>query len=239
MSTEEVDLYVIGKNDNNELGLDFINVNELTKFNHSLCVKQVNCTLNSTFFTDNNNRYFVSGCNEQGQCGIDSTKQYVKQPYEIKFFQQNNIKMNKICSSVCGKSVFWIGNNNKLYGSGNNTSCQLGLGSWDTTNRHKPELMTLNNVIDVKYGADFTTALCSPAINVADIINNWSRLAQISIPYDIIKLTENIFSNNQIYSTNKHGSPVWKRIDIFDDKQIIKIECGRYHCLYLESNGDV
>eukprot|EP01084_Bolivina_argentea_P082482 149352_1 len=248
MTTTIASLYIIGKNHSNALGLEFANIKELTNFNenHVLSVKQINCTLNTTIFTDNNNRYFVTGDNECGECGIDSTDKYISELQQIKFFETNNIKINKICSSICGKSIFWITDEYKLYANGCNKHCQLGIEANDTTNRHKPTLInSLSDIIDVKYGSDFTIALCCKSIIVSKIISYWSRLKQISIPNDIINLFEIIFSNNAIYRSKKHSyygninHKAWEYIDIFYDKQIIKIECGRYHCLYLESNGNI
>ena len=160
------------------------------------------------------------------------------------YFKLNSIKLVKICVSVSSPVIFAITNENKVYIWG-----KYQIGSEENKFVSKPTLLPqFNNVITAAATTESCVILCSTNTeNMTIIINNWSRVYQI--PQDIITILLSYTKSTTVYSTgngsgsgqdqdeeleNEYG---WNEIEVFNDKNIIKISCGQYHTLFLEDNG--
>ena len=205
------------------------------------------------------------GRNNYGQCGVGNWNGVITKSL-IKYFKQNNIKIIRVCASVTGESTFWISSKNTVFACGRNNKHQLGLPDDYTLNRNEPTLVKyLNNIIDIKCAFNYSLALGT--INIDIIIEHWYRnifinirttydhvqtsvsgLFKLHIPLDIIHVISK-FHGWSVYSTeyslyggNGHGANStnnkrWKKIQSFCNIDIIKIETGYYHSLFLEANG--
>ena len=81
---------------------------------------------------------FTSGSNNSYQCGHNNEpKQTIT---AIKYFDDNDIKIDKICANPAGESAFWITNDGKVYGTGLNSAGELGVGN--NENKVYPRLIT-------------------------------------------------------------------------------------------------
>ena len=162
----------------------------------------------------------------------------------------NDIEISRICASVTGESTFWISKKNKVFGCGRNNKNQLGLPDDYVMNRNEPTMVKyLNNIIDIKCACNYSLALGT--ININNVIEYWYyEIFSISsfIPIDVINEISK-FHGWSVYSTeyslyggNGHGTnnknnKQWKKIEALANVDIIKIETGYYHSLFLEATG--
>eukprot|EP01084_Bolivina_argentea_P244315 409309_1 len=241
------ELYVVGFNNNYQFGLNHPrNVTKLTKIKTTNRILSVNCTLNTTLITDYNRAVWVCGSNSLGQCGIDIDKEFVKKRQMVRInFEEHHVNILKICSSVSSNCTFYISDGHRVYANGPNKYYQLGLKG--NGYRKKPKLInSLINVIDVQCGYWHNIALCdqSNSTNTALVIQFWLRninkTTDINIPIDIIKLILSFNSvRTGVYEAGKGfgGNNLWTKMDIFNNKQIIKIRSGVHFSLFLEESG--
>ena len=54
-----------------------------------------------TIFGTDSGEYYVSGWNDDGQCGIGDDEEYIKECRHITYFNDHNIKITKICTTPC------------------------------------------------------------------------------------------------------------------------------------------
>ena len=174
----------------------------------------------------------------------------------ITFFIENNIKIKKICINI-NDNTFWITNKDKVYGNG---CTHNNLGDDTLINKSTPFLIDgIKNVSDIKSSAKYSIAICKTEPNITDIIKNWWRISVRNgngdgsrnetgnrnnneiYNADIIDLIDAFFRKNVIFSTMNQNEVTkgWTQLKIFDDKNIIKIESGRDHSLFLSQSGDV
>ena len=202
-----------------------------------------------------NDKIYGIGRNNYGQCGVGNFDATLGIKQEITLFKQNGIGIKKICASVTGESTFWISEKNEIFGCGRNNKNQLGLSiEYDQQNVNIPtKVNDLNGIVDIKCAYNYSLAL--GVKYVGDVIENWYRLNQsginVLIDADIITVIS-AFHGWSVYSTefslyggNGHGlndknienRESWKEIRAFANVDIIKIESGYYHSLFLDSNG--
>ena len=149
------------------------------------------------------NRYWCTGVNERGECGIKTAnkKNAIKQYKEITYFRKNNIKIKKLCVNTSGHSTFWISDNNSVYGNGRNDYGQLGIG--DIKHRYQPteiEYFNNYNVIDIQSALAYSIALCTTNTSfIYKITKNWSEKQHI--PNDIISIIVMFYNINTVHST--------------------------------------
>eukprot|EP01084_Bolivina_argentea_P126093 223335_1 len=228
-------VYVIGNNEYGELA--FGNDEHITSltpasFNLSKQINDIHCGYQYTIFSDSiRHKLYSAGWN----CGIEINDKFITEITPIKYFNDIKTPIVKICANISGCCTFWITENNRLYGQGLNEHWQLGLS--DDKNRLKPTLIdALTFVKDVKSSALYSIALCTSGINI--IIANWgSLLSMRSLPVEIVELIILFHGNNTKVCIVGNDINDWSKITSFDYKQIIQIDSGRYHSLFLQSDG--
>eukprot|EP01084_Bolivina_argentea_P309345 535067_1 len=237
-------IYVIGENIG-ELCLGHqIAVKEPTVLNKPN-FSNIHCGNRFSIYGDDNQNYWFVGCGPFGNP--------VLSPKKINYFKRKKIKIQKICTNACGSHLFFITDSNEAYGCGYNSVYQLGIGH-NKFVKQPQRIDSLQNVIDIQSANCYSIALCG--INYNKIIIGWIRINQQNkIPNDIIRLIQKfhgLVQLNKVYSTYQiesdgtdfynhsilqHADKTWKEIEIFNDKQIIKIRTGEYHSLFLQSDG--
>eukprot|EP01083_Nonionella_stella_P087611 243805_1 len=165
--------------------------------------------------------------------------------------QTDLIHIKKICVSVSGYCTFFISQNNKVYGNGNNRKYQLGFRDkesewWRKGFRYKCEPKNITdickNLIDIKSAANYSLALRMSDKAVMFLYCNRSKYHKgLQLHEDVFRLIVAYVGQLSdedcaVYMTG-NGRFGWKAIPMFMGKDIIKIECGEHHALALESNG--
>ena len=87
-------------------------------------MKNINCGYGYTIITDNNNNIHVIGNNTDGRLGT-GTGNYLSKYERHQLIQTNNMKISKTFTSPFGYTTFWLTDENRLYGNGQNTENQL------------------------------------------------------------------------------------------------------------------
>eukprot|EP01084_Bolivina_argentea_P036067 66752_1 len=243
-------VYVIGYNEYGELGIKnkkaTFTLTSWNKHNKRIKIKSIHCSIDTIIFRDYKNNYFVTGNNIFGQCGINTFKPIkITQPKQITYFKQHNIIIIKICTNISSQCVFWITNKHQAYAHGRNQYYQLGLG--DKNDRIYPEIIKhLTGIIDIECANKYSIAICNISNIVPIILKYWlSDNINVNIPQDMIQLTQMFCDINEIYKTRyvpglieyDTGNKTWKRLDDFQDKNIIKIACGINYTLLLDNTG--
>eukprot|EP01084_Bolivina_argentea_P093660 168411_1 len=259
-------LYVIGNNRNGECGVNHRhNITNLTCWNNikgnNSIITHINNGYNHTIFIDENNKIMVTGRNANGQCGIAHRNEFFLKCQPINYFNINNLKLHKICTSVAhNDNTYWITKEHLLYGNGYNYDYQLGLGNKNQITAPM-KITGLQNIIHVTGGRFHSLCLSGSWFINTDrmrmIIENWIKQCTHShtahITMDIIVIISEYYKmENKVYSTGNcvdfcqdgHGSNVvnretWNIIKTLSDKCIIQIRCGAYHSLFLSKNGIV
>jgi len=206
--------------------------------------------------------------NYSGECGInDKSNNNIFKATAIEYFEKNNIKIDKIYNHILGERVFYLSNDNILYGSGSNMYHEMGwnqnqikiyeedsyddsteFNNYEPTECAHPDLG--QNIIDIQCSRLHSVALCSMDNKQSlDIIKNWSR--EYSVPSDIIIIMVSFCKSFAVYSTTKRngsGHPYdailqnkygWNKIIALENENIIQIAiCNRYS-LFLSNDGNV
>ena len=153
-TTTQPKLYFIGFNGCGEMGLGHKNkVHKLTKCKYE--ITKIYPSNQYTIFSDDNyENIWGAGYNHRGQCGVGGDIVPNGKLIKLDYFQQNKIKIKKICVSSVGNSTFFITQNNKLYGCGN----QLGFGKLH--NQYLPKLIPqLHDVLCLLYCVLFSVVI--------------------------------------------------------------------------------
>ena len=205
------------------------------------------------FHHDINHNIWASGYNGNGEC-CTGHKQNLYEYHEIKYFKQKGIKIKKICATISSQTIFWITENNEVYGNGENLYHQLGTDMPNDikASHSSPVLikaLTNQNIIDIRPSDAFSIALCSNShTKPLLIVANWSRDVMIYIPDEISKLIYNYYTANKVLFTGvfpeaggKDYFKTWSENDKLKNKNvnIEKIRVGKRHCLCLDSDGVV
>ena len=255
---------VIGYSEYKEFGNKLCdNVSELQDCEINKISTQIDQVISGNEFSiyltnDNDQNIWTAGKNTHGQCATNNFS-CIKDTgfHKLQFFQNNNIKIRKICTNPHSNSIFWITEANQVYANGANDKYQLGVSpNTDIDNKCKPVLITrLKNVIDIQPAATYSIALCSNASPKTLLITQfWCRTLSVNVPDDIIKLILKFRVINKVYSVGSdawvkgargHGHTdriivtTWKEIAALRKKHIQMIRVGGYHSFFLDSNGNV
>eukprot|EP01084_Bolivina_argentea_P029132 54073_1 len=233
-------VYVIGENFWGELGLDHKeNVKELTRLNTLECITHIDCSSGNIIFTIADGNYLISGKNEFGQCNFNVDKDYIFVPSPV-YFIGNNIKIMKVGTNVYANSIFWITDKNTVYGN----ICS----GYPMIKKYPPSLIDcLNDVMDVKSTDIYSIALCKPLhVKISKLIisdwvrnTNYKQCINIVLPTDIIQIISLYCIHFGHVYWSKKDTKIWSKIDLFDDENIVSIECGGQCCMALGNNGTV
>eukprot|EP01084_Bolivina_argentea_P107269 191796_1 len=243
-------MYVIGANKQKDSGLNHSQpIETLTKINvNNENITKAYCGNEFTIFSNSNHsNIWAAGNNTNGQCSVNEKQKNILNLTPIDYFKKHNIQIKTI-SVGCNVS-FYITNQHKLYGSGNNLYKQLGHHDYEC---FEPKyIKQLENVIDVKAAAIYSLALCvSDNHKISTIIiNYWCQFHKI--PVDIIQLiicyneTYIVYSTGSSHDGAGHGYGAnknrgeWYKIERLINKNIIKIATGEAHSLFISSNGNI
>ena len=184
----------------------------------------------------------------------------------ITHFKSSDIKIKQICVSPCDSCSFFISQTGKLYACGKNDVGQLGWNHEETIMTQsdglperkndiyvdEPRLIdNLENVIWAQSAFYFSIALCQSNDHqtTSMIMKSWSRV--YCIPIEIVDVIVVFSKSNKVFSTTGQAGPgsghpehqntgsVWKEIDAFMNKNIIKFDTGAKHSLFLQDDGNV
>merc|ERR1712045_416336 len=75
-----------------------------------------------TIYSDlHHSNIWAIGHNNWGECGSNDETKKLEELTPVKYFDDNNIKIKKICANVGGSATFWISRKNSVYSCGVNT----------------------------------------------------------------------------------------------------------------------
>ena len=241
--------FAIGRNDHGEFGIchghSRDKLEQLDKTKH---IENIYSGRHYTIYSYQNgknnakNQYFAAGHNSDGELGLNHTKT-VNKLSQIKYFNKNNIIIKKVCVNVNSSTTFWICQNDKVYGNGDNYCGQLGISH--TKHITTPILIDnlcydkMYHITDIQSSEFRSIALCTINHEILAIICKlW--ISQ-NITNDIIVIIIRYYDSNanKIYITGNSCEYKWNELDIFNDKNIIKIQIGFRHALFLECNGNI
>ena len=249
-------VFVIGHNVAGELGFKSIeeqtdlvesNINEKCKN-----IQQIISGKKFSVYIDNEEtqNIWTIGDNLKGQCA-DHKPAADHKFKQLNYFQDEGIKIAKICTSPAAESIFWITDKNQVYANGANDFHQLGIGT--KGHQYNPvlvESLSTQHVIDIQASTSYTIALCSNSSDqTIKILHFWCRENAITMPEDIINIINayNLLTKVLAIGFASGGGTglsskivsKWTEIDGLKDKNIVKIRVGDGHSVFLESNGTV
>ena len=251
MSTK---LQVVGNNRWSEFGTNidrnFATLKSINIDKYSTKIEEIISGDDFSFFCNNDKdqNIWSAGYNDEGQCATSYFHKIIDDGFhQIKYFQDNNIRIKKICTNVRALMVFWITESNQVYANGENHSYELGLGH--NTHQCIPILIeSLKDVIDIQCARSYAIALCSNnSPNTIIIIQFWCRTSNIDLPADITNTMMTFYNSTKVFSTGysytrahgqtSHDKQVteWTEIDGLKDKQIEKIRVGSDHSFFLDA----
>ena len=170
--------------------------------------KQVNCCEESTFCVSENGELYSFGENEYGQLAIKDASMKQTLPQKV----ESLIDIDFI---RCGGKFFICRTfNNEFYCCGYNDECQFGFDSYENENLPMKATNWPDNIIDIKCGKKHT-----------------------------VLLTENgdIFTSGSDYckqlgrKINSYFASTFGKIE--STLKYIRIECGDYHTMCIDSNN--
>eukprot|EP01084_Bolivina_argentea_P038022 70304_1 len=228
--SKKIEIYVIGSNLYSELTFnkDKNSILELTKLSwyQTKFIQNIYCSNCVNIYCNHKlQKYCICGKNDVGQCGIDSDKHNIDKLWDITYFQKHNIKIKDIFCNISGSTIFWLTDNNLIYGMGANEYYQLGLG--ENSNKYKPVPVSIPATV-------FNTN--NKNINIISI--------QCSGEYSIaLGDNGNVYSTGDIKHSNYYNedNKTWKIMEIFTDNntKIVKIQSGHQHSLFLSDTGSL
>ena len=154
--------------------------------------------------TDFNDNYWVNGRNVYGELCIQENISYISGWKQISYFNDNNISIYKICSSLHSRT-FWISNNGEIYATGSNNYGELGLGH--SKHCYIPQkCQNLQNVIDIKCGKYHSIALC------ASLLSDYNNITKI-ISYLLRECNiRQSLNNSALSAIHKYSSDMTTRV---------------------------
>eukprot|EP01084_Bolivina_argentea_P271705 462393_1 len=238
-------IYVIGNNYTGALALNHRDtVKELTNWsinNPNINITNIYCGHSHIVYhgvrkkSNKKAVYWTAGSNVDGECCLGNWTGYIVKCQRIK---HNIFEINKAFVSKNSLSVFWLSNSNEIYGNGFNQFYQLGIKS-DKTSKNKPhkiEQLTNKNIIDIKSSYDYSVAL---TMNPTVVLKHWIKSIDFIIPDAVKDLIMQFCEINMLYMSINIDKGIWTTFTELENKNICAIECGEYHSLFLESNGQL
>ena len=133
-SSSNILVLFIGNNGGGQFGVGSTENDSIGKFikctNPS--ISKVFTSTNYTIYSDDNYQNIWSAGNTSNQCCSQNklkNQKVIKTYLPITYFQDNQIKIKKICVSLGGKCTYFISDDDKLYGCGRNEHYEMGLAS--------------------------------------------------------------------------------------------------------------
>ena len=209
-------VYTVGNNASGQLGLgnttNQIVIQKLVFFNATK-YKYVKASFYHSIFIADDGKVYSAGYNIDGQLGLGNyTNQSTLQ--EITYFTTNNI--NITLASGGGSFSIFVADDGKVYGVGNNSYGQLGLGN--TTRYNTIQEITFlsdKNITQVACGSNHTMFLASDGKVYGCGYNGNGQLG--------------------LGNTTNYNTP--QEITYFTNINITDILCGSHHIIFIASDG--
>ena len=113
-------VYCIGMNQYGELGFGSRDaIRKLTQFPNKSITKVYPCSFYIIFADDTFKKVWGAGSNSNNKIGADIGRSIFYDLVRIKYFEENNIILKKICQNVSGITSYYISDKDRLYGVGN------------------------------------------------------------------------------------------------------------------------
>ena len=209
--TPQSELYVWGRNNYGQLGLDNIGYSRCGPIPYKLLsdIKKIYCGREYTIvITKTRSEIYVWGGNEYGQLGLGNNRTYCS---------PQKLQLSNVTSISCGvtHAIAFAKNSNKIYVWGTNHFGELGLG--DNKNYNRPtELFLPLNVLKIRCGQHHTIALSASGKLFVWGENSSCELGlgdrtHRNIPHELL----------------------------LEDKIVIGVSCGMSHTMVLTNRGEI
>eukprot|EP01084_Bolivina_argentea_P207837 354521_1 len=219
-------MYVIGRNKHGEFGFkNRSNISTWTPHNQHVGINIINvaCGNGYNIFVDNNGNYFAAGNNSHGECSVGKQHKFITTLSTIPMFQNKQIRIKNVFTSITGSTTFWLTHHNQIYGSGWNNQFQLGIKKTQTKKETTPVL--INNLIDLN-------------IDIVDIKSAFNYSLCLSSTGEVFSTPFSKHGGHG-HGTERKSKAMWLKIKQLQKTKIIKIQTGYYHSLFLQNNGTV
>lgn len=243
------ELYVAGKNDSGQLGLnDFVDRTSFVKVTTSQPVSQCATGWKHTLILLNDGTVWSTGLNGNGQLGLGTTT------IQKVFTQATGSATQISCGqyhSACIKST-------QVYTTGLNSSGQLGIGNTTDTSSFTVTVPAVTQVTKVQCGYNHTMLITpsgvystglnsSGQLGLGDLVNRSSFTLLLSLvstdvscgnSFSLVVSNSNVFvSGTNDYEIGGPASTVFTQVNI--SEPIVSVSAGGAHALALSSSGNV
>eukprot|EP01084_Bolivina_argentea_P281421 481500_1 len=237
-STQTTAVFFIGYNEYGEFGLNHKkNLKRLKKCTNPRIIKVFPSYKYIIYADIDYKNIWSAGHNKYGQCGVGHFTERIKKLAKIKYFEENGIKIKKICVNFGASHTLFISDRNELFGCGENkdfgSRSRMGLNGKNL--RLNEPVLILPNIIDAKPAHNFSVALSSNKAKTLLVISNWSRTHKL--PKDIMNMVLLFAATKNIVYSTTSNTGIW--LQVLHEKHIIKIAVGDRHSLFLEHTGVV
>ncbi|KAJ5076893.1 hypothetical protein M0811_00213 [Anaeramoeba ignava] len=224
--TIEGNVFAKGKDINPNNSKEFINISSLIEDKNDRIIQDIVSGDGSIYLLTSNQNVYGIGLNQYGQLGFDSeTLPKTEKP----ILMMKNV--SKIFSGIDSAHIFLLNSNQELFGCGDNSSNQLGLGKSRKKEASIHKLTKIQNIpkgkiIDIQCGSIHSIML----IENEDENQNPKRKLYSCGNYQyngLGKEDENIYEFTEIKSSLFEN----------DDDNILDFSVGNSHTLILTSNS--
>ena len=257
MGNKSSGVYCIGYSRYSELGQNITESRKIVKIINGNKHRIIKIISGSEYaiYMDSDNNYWGLGRNTNGELCINKhgksiQHQTVHNLTRIKYFKSFNINIKQCITNINCIATFWITENGKVYVNGVNHAGRFGEAEY--TNIRPYLIAELDNVVDITCNWNYTFVLCTVEGKL-DIIVDYifdGVFDDILLPKDIkyvisqfakgIVPDHDVFVSTHDYSKNKRrvdqDKKYWVRLNVFNDKDVIKIESWSGGCCFLERN---
>ena len=227
MSTSQSQLIFIGSSSINPDHT--FHINSLTTINPS-CIKAAYSINAFTIYTDQDmNNIWITRFNSSILSPSNPISESQILTEKITFFNNNNIKIKKICGNINSHPVFFITNKNELYAYGYNQKDLTRFSiPYNTNNKTDPQLISsLKNVINVQANPSCMIALCissSFITKTKQLISIWTQTIKYMIfPTVIIDLIASFSNKRVVFSSTDNVPTEFYEMNVFGNVEIVKI----------------
>eukprot|EP01083_Nonionella_stella_P090350 252421_1 len=165
--------------------------------------------------------------------------------YEYDFWNTQH-KIQHIFTNVASSSLFFMYNNGDIYGTRCNASGQLGIKTADVYSQSQRYVVTpvpiddlmYEHIMDIQCAESYSIAVAKPS---SVLMKGFCRRhVGIILDDDVISVILAFWSgssNVYVAGLQDHGKFGWRKLKGLDNKEVTQARCGRFHSLFLESNG--
>ncbi|KAJ5068168.1 claret isoform a [Anaeramoeba ignava] len=222
--TIEGNIFAKGEDINPENPKEIINISSLIEDKNDRIIEDVVSGYSSVYLLTSNQNVYGIGSNQYGQLGFDSG---ILKKTEKPILMMKNV--SKIFSGNSSEYVFLLNSNQELFGCGDNSSSQLGLG--ESRKAKIDKLTKIQNIpkgkiIDIQCGSSHSIMLIENQNQNQN--QNPKRKLYSCGDYEyngLGKYEENTYEFTEIKSS------------LFENDNIVDFSCGFNHTLILTSKS--